>query len=129
MERSITEVGRIFRDRRKFLGLTQQQVVEIAERHFGHRIVGESTYRQFESGRADGVSDRTARGAAVALRWPLDAVSRIGAGEDPAQLPDVNHEAEESVPPWEDLLDAMDHLTDEVRRLRQDLTDQPENAT
>lgn len=117
MERTLAEVGRIFRDRRNDLGLTQQQVVEIAETHFGHKVVGESTYRQFESGRADNISDRTARGAAVALSWPKDAVRRLQAGEDPAAFPHVDHADEEDAPPWDQLLAGQRELSDRLEQI------------
>ncbi len=115
--RTIAEVGAIFRDRRNDLGLTQQQVIEIAQAHFGHKVVGESTYRQFESGRAEGISDRTARGAAVALSWPKEAVQRLLGGEDPATFPDVDHDDEERPPPWEQLLEGQQRISDRLERL------------
>ena len=74
------------RERREQLGLTQAEAVQCAEN------VSESTWRSIERGTGKKLTLRTVVGVTTALQWPPDALDRIEAGEDPAEIEDIEDE-------------------------------------
>lgn len=75
--KSTTDVARLFRARRKELGLTQAQAAERAG-------VAVPTWIRMESGNRCTTATRAAM--ATSLGWAADAYNRLLAGEDPDSL-------------------------------------------
>lgn len=87
MSRTKAEVGELLRQRRLSLGLPQ----------LGIAGVSDSLIRQLESGEAPTAGRGGRRQALmVALGWPVDALARLEAGEDPARLTAVSQSPAES---------------------------------
>lgn len=82
-------VGRALKDRRRALVMTQVEVVNSTRRSDGTVAIAESTYRALESGRSDGISDRSVGAIARALSWPPDWYDRLLAGETPDETWDT----------------------------------------
>ena len=81
-ERSWAEVGRLVRQRRDRLGLTQNEVVTRAADINGERSISTATINIIERGARDDYRRQTLIALARALDWPDDAVDRLRAGDD-----------------------------------------------
>jgi transcriptional regulator with XRE-family HTH domain len=82
--RTWKQVGQLLAERREALGLTQAEASQLAN-------ISEASWNVLENGRAERFRRSTLRGAAVALKWPLDAIDRLIAGEDPARFVHTVH--------------------------------------
>lgn len=75
-ERTPEEVGDLVRQRRIEKGLTQEDVPGVSS----------ATFHKIEAGKQTSFRASTLRSLGTALDWPIDALDRLTAGEDPAGL-------------------------------------------
>lgn len=78
VKRDPAEVGALVKERREWVGLTQEGIPGVSS----------STVRKVENGTADAFRRSSLVALLSALRWPADALEQLAAGADPATLAD-----------------------------------------
>lgn len=104
MERTWKEVGELFRHRRNSLGLSQDEVVAVANERAGKQVASTANLRIFEKGGRGRYRPSTLIGIARGVRWPDDAARRLRNGADPADLDNFHRDTPNVPISWPDLI-------------------------